>query len=158
MLGAIWGLAAIIGPGLGGLLTHFFSWHWIFAANVPLAIVVIAMAQKYVPTLAARRRGPLDVPGIVTLGIGLLAVMVALTGLDAASASIPGSVRLAAGFVVPIAFVALFFIERRAAEPVVVPALFKTKQLAVTYALEILIGLLEGALFFIPAALLPPII
>jgi MFS family permease len=60
---------------------------------------------------------------------------------------------LLAGCVAPVAFVALYFIERRAAEPVVVPALFSTKQLAVTYGLEVLIGLLEGALFFIPAAL-----
>ena len=153
MLGAIWGLAAIIGPGLGGLLTHFFSWHWIFAANVPLAIIVIALAQRYVPTVAARRRGPLDVAGIVTLGLGLLAVMVALTGLDATSATIPANVRALALVVAPLAFVVLYFVERRAKEPVVVPALFSTKQLAVTYGLEVLIGLLEGALFFIPAAL-----
>ncbi len=153
MLGAIWGLAAIIGPSLGGVLTHYLSWHWIFAANVPLAIVVIAMAQRNVPTLAARRRGPLDVAGIATLAVGLLGVMVALTRLDAASAAIPSGVVLAAPYLSALAFVALYFLERRAAEPVVAPALFATRQLAITYGLEILIGLLEGALFFIPAAL-----
>jgi EmrB/QacA subfamily drug resistance transporter len=153
MLGAIWGLAAIVGPSLGGVLTHYLSWHWIFAANVPLAIVVIVMAQRNVPTLAARRRGPLDVAGIATLALGLLGLMVALTRLDAASATIPAALVSAAPYVSAAAFVALYFIERRAAEPVVAPALFATRQLAVTYWLEILIGLLEGALFFIPAAL-----
>jgi EmrB/QacA subfamily drug resistance transporter len=153
MLGAIWGLAAIIGPGLGGALTHFFSWHWIFAANVPLALVVIVLARRHVPALAARRRGPLDVPGIAALALGLLCVMIALTSLDVTAATIPAPLRALALVVAPIAFVALAFIERRAAEPVVVPALFRTRQLAITYSLEILVGLLEGALFFIPAAL-----
>jgi MFS family permease len=76
MLGALWGLAAIIGPNVGGVITHFFSWHWIFIANVPLALVVIVLAQRYVPSTAARVRGPLDVAGIALLALGLLGVMV----------------------------------------------------------------------------------
>ena len=70
LLGAIWGLAAIVGPNVGGALTHFFSWHWIFVANVPLAAIVIVLAQRYVPVAAARARGPLDVAGLVVLAIG----------------------------------------------------------------------------------------
>jgi len=66
LVAATWGLAAVIGPTIGGLLTHFFSWHWIFAANVPLAIVVIVLAQRYVPQSAMRVRGPLDIAGIGT--------------------------------------------------------------------------------------------
>jgi MFS family permease len=153
MLGAIWGLAAIVGPNLGGLLTHYFSWHWIFAANVPLGIVVIALAQRYVPTLAPQKRGPLDIAGILLLGIGLLGVMVGLTRLDARAASLEG---LAADLALPVAAVAfglLVLVERRAVAPILAPGLFATRQLILTYSLEILIGLLEGALFFIPAAL-----
>jgi EmrB/QacA subfamily drug resistance transporter len=153
MLGAIWGLAAIIGPNVGGVITHFFSWHWIFVANVPLAIVVIVLAQRTVPNVPARTRGPLDIAGLVALSIGLLGVMVGLTRIDARGASI-GIVYVAGALAVAaLAFVALAAIERRAAEPVIAPSLFRSRQLVVTYALEILVGLLEGALFFIPAAL-----
>ena len=153
LLGAIWGLAAILGPNLGGVLTHFFSWHWIFAANVPLAIVVIVLAQRYVPAQAARVRGPLDVAGLLALSIGLLGVMVGLTRLDTQAAALGNGVVYVALAIAALAFAALVPIERRAAAPVIAPALFATRQLTVTYALEILIGLLEGALFFIPAAL-----
>jgi len=153
LLGAVWGLAAIIGPNVGGIVTHFFSWHWIFAANVPLALVVIALTQRYVPNFAARVRGPLDIAGIATLAIGLLGVMVGLTRLDARTALVGNEVTAAGLAVALIAFGALVPIERRAAAPIIAPALFATRQLIVTYGLEVLIGLLEGALFFIPAAL-----
>jgi len=153
LLGAIWGLAAILGPNLGGVLTHFLSWHWIFAANVPLALVVIVLARRNLPGAAAHRRGPLDVAGIVTLAIGLLGTMIGLTRLDVHAARLGNGVVFGALAVAVLAFAALGPIERRAREPVIAPRLFAGRQLTVTYALEVLIGLLEGALFFIPAAL-----
>ncbi len=153
LLGAIWGLAAIVGPNVGGVLTHFFSWHWIFVANVPLAIAVIVLAQKYVPVAAAKARGPLDVAGLAVLALGLLGVMVGLTRLDARAASFSNAITAFALLIAAAAFAALVPIERAAKSPVISPQLFATRQLAITYALEILIGLLEGALFFIPAAL-----
>jgi len=153
LLGAVWGLAAIIGPNVGGVLTHFFSWHWIFAANVPLAIVVIVLAQRHVPQQAARVRGPLDVAGLAVLAVGLLGVMIGLTRLDTRGASFGNAATFASLAVAFAAFIALVPIERRASSPVIAPALFRSRQLVVTYGLEILVGLLEGALFFIPAAL-----
>ena len=54
---ATWGLAAIVGPTLGGLITHYVSWHYIFAANLPLAAVVFWLAREVVPANAPRRRG-----------------------------------------------------------------------------------------------------
>jgi EmrB/QacA subfamily drug resistance transporter len=154
LVAATWGLAAILGPNVGGLVTHFFSWHWIFAANIPLAIVVIALARTYVPTTASRVRGPLDVAGIALLAFGLLCAMVGLSRLDASTASLGGNgITLGAVVLACAAFVLLALVERRAAEPVVSPKLFASRQITVTYALEVLIGILEGALFFIPAAL-----
>jgi len=153
LLGAIWGLAAIVGPNVGGAITHYFSWHWIFAVNIPFAFAVIFLARRTVPDSAPHKRGPLDAGGIVALSAGLLGIMVGLTRLDAnapslSSASVAGALVLAA-----IAFAILVPIERRAAEPVIAPDLFATRQLALTYALEIVIGMLEASLFFIPAAL-----
>jgi EmrB/QacA subfamily drug resistance transporter len=153
LVAATWGLAAVIGPVLGGLVTHYVSWHWVFALNVPLAIVVIVMARAHVPAAAVNARGPLDVAGIATLAVGLLAMMGLLTRLYA----VRGVVNAALAWsmlVVGVAAFALFALaERRAVQPVIPPAFFRDRQLLVTYALEILIGALEGALFFIPAAL-----
>jgi EmrB/QacA subfamily drug resistance transporter len=152
LLGAVWGLAAIVGPTFGGVVTHFVSWRWIFAANVPLGLIVIVRSRSHVPAAAARTRGPLDVAGLALLAFGLLAVMIGLTRLDAAAPTLGGN-ALTLAAVALIAFAALIPVERAAREPVISPALFGTRQLVVTYTLEVLIGMLEGALFFVPAAL-----
>ena len=154
LLGAVWGLAAIVGPTFGGVVTHFVSWRWIFAANVPLGLIVIVRSRSHVPAAAARTRGPLDVAGLALLAFGLLAVMIGLTRLDATAPALGGNaLTLAAVAVALIAFAALIPVERAAREPVISPALFGTRQLVVTYTLEVLIGMLESALFFVPAAL-----
>jgi MFS family permease len=154
LVAATWGLAAIIGPLFGGAVTHFLSWHWIFAANLPLAAIVIALARVYVPATAPAARGPLDAAGIALLAVGLLATMTGLTRLDAriADAVANAPAALAIGLAV-VCFLALVPVERRAANPVISPSLLANKQIMITYGLEILIGTLEGGLFFIPAAL-----
>jgi len=142
LVAATWGLAAVIGPSLGGLITHYVSWRWIFAANLPLAGIVIARALRDVPIEAPRRRERLDVVGLALLCIGLLALM---DGLIAAQ---PAIGLLGAGI---LGGFALW--ERRSRNPIIPPELLQTPQLAKTYALELVIGVLEGSLFFIPTVL-----
>jgi EmrB/QacA subfamily drug resistance transporter len=153
LVAATWGLAAVIGPVIGGFITHYVSWHWVFALNVPLAIVVIVMARTTVPKTIANARGPLDVAGIVTLGLGLLATMALLTRLYAAGGTVNAALAWTMLAVAVVAFALFAAVERRAVQPVIPPAFFGDRQLVVTYALEVLIGALEGSLFFIPAAL-----
>ncbi len=153
LVAATWGLAAVIGPIVGGLVTHFVSWHWVFALNVPLALVVIVMARTTVPANAAHARGPLDVAGIVTLAVGLLATMSLLTRLYTIDGVVNAPLAWGMLATAVIAFALFALAERGAAQPVIPVAFFRDRQLVLTYALEVLIGALEGALFFIPAAL-----
>jgi len=142
MVAATWGLAAIIGPTFGGLVTHFISWRWIFALNVPLAITVIALARKYVPRSAPRARGPLDGIGLALLCTGLLLLMDGLT-----------TARIVTGAIGALVLAGFVYWERTAEYPIVPLSLFSTPQLAKTYLLEIAIGVLEGSLFFIPTVI-----
>ena len=139
---AMWGLAAIIGPLFGGLVTHYASWRWIFVLNFPLCAIVLFLAYRYLPRTAPRLRGPLDGLGLTLLCSGLLLLMDGLTTARALSAVL--GIAVLAGFV---------WWERNANFPIVPLALFSRPQLAKTYALEVLIGVLEGSLFFIPTVL-----
>ena len=152
LVAATWGLAAIIGPLVGGVLTHVLSWHWIFAANIPLGLVVIVLARKTLPTTVANVRGPLDIFGIALLAGGLLCIMLGLTRYDitGATSNLHAREWLVGGIVALVAFA---FAERTAKEPVIPPRFFRDSQLTIVYGLEMLIGILEGSLFFIPAAL-----
>ncbi len=139
---ATWGLAAVIGPSIGGLVTHFISWRWIFVANVPLAAIVFALALSDIPAEAPRRRGPLDLLGLALLCAGLLGLM---DGLIAARPLIG---------VLGVFVLATFVVwESMSSNPIVPLELLRAPQLVKTYALEIAIGVLEGSLFFIPAVL-----
>jgi MFS family permease len=142
LIAATWGLAAVLGPLYGGLVTHFISWRWIFAPNFPIAAVVLALAVRHVPVNAPRVRGPLDVFGLLLLTVGLLFLMFGITGLQA--------VTIIIGILILFGF---WLWERASRFPVVPPALFTNAQLAKTFFLEIAIGVLEGSLFFIPAVL-----
>jgi MFS family permease len=143
MVAATWGLAAVIGPSLGGLITHFVSWRWIFAANVPLAAIVFALALTDVPADAPRRREGLDVGGLLLLCVGLLALM------DGLIATRPLIGVLGVGILVCFGIW-----ESAASAPIVPLQLLATPQLVKTYVLEIAIGMLEGSLFFIPTVLI----
>jgi len=142
MVAATWGLAAVVGPSLGGLITHYVSWRWIFAANVPLAVAVIARALRDIPSEAPRRRGRFDAVGLALLCVGLLAVMDGLIGAHLVIGLLGGAVL--SGFVVW---------ETLTPSPIVPLELLSRPQLVTTYALELIIGVLEGSLFFIPTVL-----
>jgi MFS family permease len=142
MVAATWGLAAVIGPTVGGLVTHYISWRYIFVANLPLAAIVFWLASRELPSAAPRRRGRLDLAGLALLCGGLLSLT---DGLIAMRLSIAlGGVAILAAFAV---------YEHGVDDPILPLELLHSPQLIRTYALEVVIGVLEGSLFFIPAVL-----
>ncbi len=151
IIGMVFGLAFIIGPIIGGVLLPF-GWRWLFWINVPLALLVIVLGIGRLPHERRAGTGRFDAPGALVLSVLLAAFAFGLSRIDSANflASLlspaSGGLLLVAVVLAPI-FVA---IERRAESPVVDIGLFANRQIAITGVLNVLAGMVESGLVFLP--------
>jgi EmrB/QacA subfamily drug resistance transporter len=70
--------APILGPPLGGLITSYASWRWIFLLNIPLGLIAIAVALALIPNARGGGRGPFDWPGFALTGLAGLGLIYSL--------------------------------------------------------------------------------
>jgi EmrB/QacA subfamily drug resistance transporter len=75
------GVALALGPGIGGVVTEFISWHWIFFVNIPVGIVGVFLALFLIPKSEVRScaKDPFDISGAILLAVTLVSL---LTGLE----------------------------------------------------------------------------
>jgi EmrB/QacA subfamily drug resistance transporter len=116
-------LGPISGPPLGGFITTYASWHWIFIINVPIGLAGIALATLYIPDVHAERPGRFDFAGFILsgLGVGGLAFGLSVMGLG----FLPVGVVAAFIGVGAVSSAAYIVHARRTAEPILDLALFK---------------------------------
>ena len=76
-------IGPIMGPPVGGFITTYASWHWIFIINVPIGLIGIALATRYIEDVRAEGLGRFDLTGMVLAGAGVagLAFGLSVTGL-----------------------------------------------------------------------------
>ena len=99
-------VAPILGPPVGGLLTTYASWRWIFYLNLPLGVIAFVLALRLVPRTMPAVRRPFDWPGFVLTGAALFALMWTVEALGEANiawtsvtlAALAGVVCLMAGW------------------------------------------------------------
>jgi EmrB/QacA subfamily drug resistance transporter len=77
-------IGPMVGPPVGGFITTYFSWHWIFFINVPIGIIGIVLATRYVDEIKADKQEPFDFLGMLLAGLGLggVAFGLSVAGLD----------------------------------------------------------------------------
>ena len=71
-------VAPLAAPALGGLLSTYASWRWIFLLNVPLGMVALPLARRLVPDVRADQPGPLDWRGFLLAAVGIAALVVGM--------------------------------------------------------------------------------
>jgi MFS family permease len=151
VLGAVFGIAFIIGPALAGVLL-LVDWRLIYFSNLPLAAVVLVLAVRQLPDDRRTAAAPLDWTGLALLGLTLVCVAYAVNQLDtsdwAASLANP-RVWLPLGVAV-VALPVFVRQERTAVDPVVRPGLFRSRQVALASVLAAGAGLSESVFIFLP--------
>lgn len=149
-LGAVFGVTTVIGPLLGGYFTDELSWRWAFWINVPVAVVVLAVAAAAIPATGRSGRAVIDYPGILLVGLGATGLTLATswggTTYPWTSSTIIGLVTAST-----LALAAFVWVERRAREPVLPIRLFGDPVFTVCCALSFVVGFaMLGALTFLP--------
>jgi EmrB/QacA subfamily drug resistance transporter len=146
------GLASVVGPSLGGIMTDSLGWRSVFYVNVPIGILAIAVLIFTLPAALSPRvpRARIDWAGAATITLGISALLLAVEwGGREISWTSPTIIGLLLFSLV--LFVAFVAIERRAPEPIMPLDLFKLRPIAVCSAISLLIGFaLFGLVFFTP--------
>ena len=152
LIGAVFGLAFLVGPLLGGLLLRF-GWEWLFLINLPIAAWLLFAGARLVPSSHPESSPPFDWAGAATLSLALgsLALGLGLVDTDRLVASLTS---WPVGPLLLVALVALpVLLGRRAPrpDPIVRPHLLRPLQVRLTVAFAAGAGLSEAAMVFLPS-------
>ncbi|MBU5261768.1 MDR family MFS transporter [Bacillus atrophaeus] len=150
VFGAIYGLASVIGPQIGGWIVDTLNWKWVFYINLPVGIVAVIFIARGLQ--GRKQTGPInfDIAGIFTMVVGVVSLLLALSfgGKDYAwnSWQILGLFALAL-----IGIIGFIIAETKAKEPILPMYLFKNR----TFTFLNLIGFfmsigMFGAVTFVP--------
>ena len=154
LFGAVFGIASVIGPLLGGWLTdgHVFfgittDWRWTFFINVPIAIAAFALIAIFCPSLKHEKRPKIDFAGAGLLAVALATIVLAVDNtemtfqglLDATGMSLT-TLRVLMGVIVAAAVWALVVVERRAEQPMLPISYFKNANFLRIVGISILFG------------------
>jgi len=152
LIGAVFGMAFIIGPILGGFLLQI-NWRWIFIVNIPLVLYLIVKALKVLPEKENDQKKPFDIPGLVLLILSVVSMSFGLNQIE--TGDIAGSILsmkvlpflLFSLILLPI----LVFVEKSKEHPVIKLSLFRNKNISTSYLLAFGASFAETSIVFIPA-------
>jgi len=150
LFGAMFAVATVIGPLIGGLCVTYLTWRWVFFINLPLGILALFVTGAVLPGHLRRVRHAIDYAGTLLLAGSAtsLILFASLGGISWAWASPPSIACAIVGVVLAVAFV---FAERGAAEPVIPLELFRIRVFNAASSIGFVMGFaMFGALTFLP--------
>lgn len=150
LVGAMYALAALAGPLVGGAFTEYGSWRWCFWVNVPVGLLALLTVSTMLRLPTRRRAHSTDYLGaaLLTCGVTTLVLATVWGGGRFAWTSPVILGLLAATVLFAVAFLRQ---EGRAAEPLVPLTLFRSKEISLAMAITFLVGVaIIGGYFFLP--------
>ncbi|WP_125130643.1 MFS transporter [Microbacterium sp. 10M-3C3] len=136
IIGAAFPIAIVLGPVLGGLITDFWGWPWVFWINLPVGVAALALALVAVPHLPGGAHPRFDVAGAVLFSGALLALVLGVTAVGE-GLLVASLLCFAAAAACLVAFA---FVERRTTAPIIPLPLLGNRTIAACLALSTIIG------------------
>jgi EmrB/QacA subfamily drug resistance transporter len=152
--GSVFPIGGMIGPIFGGLFVTYWTWRGIFFVNVPIGIVVIAMALRYVPhghRPKVQTHLRTDILGIVLLGTGVLAGMFAASYMGGQNADIFSPMFIVLLILAIVSITAFFLHIAHFRKPLIAPVLIYGKGFGAVNLINILfVGVTAGIITLVP--------
>jgi EmrB/QacA subfamily drug resistance transporter len=154
LFGSAFSVGAMIGPIFGGFFVEYWDWRGVFFVNVPIGLAIIVSGLCYIPRdrpKATKARQSMDASGMVLLGIGLLAGMLAATALSERSGHVWSPAFVAPLAVAIVALAAFFRHIGRRTEPFIAPRFIHGPGFATINLFNLLYGgVTGGAMALVP--------
>ena len=150
IFGAVFGIATIVGPPLGGLLVDHLSWRWIFYINLPAGVFVLLLIGTILRSRAPQQQGTIDYLGAILLSVALTAVILCMSlGGTVITWVSPTAIGL---LVLAIAGTIAFIVaETRAADPILPLSLLRNRTFAIACTVTLIINVsLLGSVTYLP--------
>ncbi|WP_433665188.1 DHA2 family efflux MFS transporter permease subunit [Nocardia sp. CA-128927] len=138
--GAVAGVASLVGPVVGGVFVDVLGWQWIFYMNVPLGLIGLVLALRFIPRLETRSHR-FDIPGVLLSSTGMFLLVFGLQQGDANRWSPTTWVMVATGVIVLVGFI--LYQSKSKREPLVPLSLFRVRNFALA---SVAIGAVNAAM------------
>lgn len=149
-LSGVWGISAIMGPALGGLLVEFVSWRFVFWLNVPLGILAIVGLYLFLHENVEKQEKSIDFVGAILLTLSVTSIMIVLVegGVRWEWISLPIFVLFVISF---FSFLIFIFVERKVKDPMMPFDLWRQRSIMVANLTSLATGvILIGLTSFLP--------
>lgn len=152
LIGAVFGIAFIIGPVFAGVILHFAHWNTLFLLNIPLAVIIIISSFKILPNIKISSNSKLDWKGIISLGLflGLFTLGVNNINSNNFGQSIVSKNVLPFISSSLIFFILLIFFEKKSTNPIIKLQFFRNRQIVIVGIISLITGLVQATFVFIP--------
>jgi EmrB/QacA subfamily drug resistance transporter len=152
MIGAVFGLAFLMGPFIAGVVLRFFEWHFLFIINIPISLVLIYFSMRILPSVPNKNVTSIDWRGIVTLAIALAGFTIGLNNIETTE-GLAGFTEM--WVMLPlltalVAFVILLAVERKAKDPVIRVSYFRNRQISIAGTIAMVTGAVQASFVYIP--------